>query len=250
MHVLQRLLAIPGLPPPVARSFRCEQLTECTLPVALSLIEGGFAAVVAAKTFDVEPWLLAVISASPMFGNLSSFVWNRIASARSKVPMVVTLQGAGARVRVRRGAEPAVERRRDGARMQRHHRSAADRRRHHRAQRHLESELRPPPARARDEPAAGVVELDHRADDEHRGADSRCASGELSLAVRGGRADRNDRRLVVLARDGAGRTAPSRAGATEATAIRTVATASFRSCAPIASTRVISCISSRPASRR
>jgi len=93
MHVLQRLLAIPGLPPPVARSFRCEQLTECTLPVALSLIEGGFAAVVAAKTFDVEPWLLAVISASPMFGNLSSFVWNRIASARSKVPMVVTLQG-------------------------------------------------------------------------------------------------------------------------------------------------------------
>ena len=93
MHVLQRLLAVPGLPPAVARSFRAEQLTECTLPVALSLIEGGFAAVVAAKTFDVEPWLLAVISASPMFGNLSSFVWNRIASARSKVPMVVTLQG-------------------------------------------------------------------------------------------------------------------------------------------------------------
>jgi MFS family permease len=93
MHALQRLLAIPGLPPAVARSFRCEQLTECTLPVALSLIEGGFAAVVAAKTFDAPPWLLAVISASPMFGNLSSFVWNRVASARSKVPMVVTLQG-------------------------------------------------------------------------------------------------------------------------------------------------------------
>jgi MFS family permease len=93
MHALQRLLAIPGLPPAVARSFRCEQLTESTLPVALSLIEGGFAAVVAAKTFDAPPWLLAVISASPMFGNLSSFVWNRVASARSKVPMVVTLQG-------------------------------------------------------------------------------------------------------------------------------------------------------------
>ncbi len=93
MRVLQRLLAVPGLPPAIARTFRAEQLTECTLPVALSLIEGGFAAVVAAKTFDVAPWLLAVISASPMFGNLSSFVWNRIASARSKVPMVVTLQG-------------------------------------------------------------------------------------------------------------------------------------------------------------
>ena len=92
MHVLQRLLAVPGLPPTVARSFRCEQLTECTMPVALSLIEGGFAAVVAAKTFDSPPWLLAVISASPMFGNLSSFVWNRVGSARSKVPMVVLLQ--------------------------------------------------------------------------------------------------------------------------------------------------------------
>ena len=93
MYVLQRLLAIPGLPPAVARSFRCEQLTEFTLPVGLSLIEGGCAAVVAAKTFDSPPWLLAVISASPMFGNLSSFVWNRVASARSKVAMVVTLQG-------------------------------------------------------------------------------------------------------------------------------------------------------------
>jgi MFS family permease len=92
MYVFQRLLAIQGLSPAVARSFRCEQLTELTLPVALSLIEGGFAAVVAAKTFDSPPWLLAVISASSMFGNLSSFVWNRVASARSKVAMVVTLQ--------------------------------------------------------------------------------------------------------------------------------------------------------------
>jgi O-antigen/teichoic acid export membrane protein len=62
------------------------------MPVALSLIEGGFAAVDAAKTFDSPPWLLAVISASPMFGNLSSFVWNRVGSARSKVAMVVLLQ--------------------------------------------------------------------------------------------------------------------------------------------------------------
>ncbi len=92
MQALQRLLAVPGLPPAVARSFRREQLTECTLPAALSLIEGGFAAVVAAKTFDVPPWLLAVISAAPMFGNLSSFVWNRVASARSKVMVVVILQ--------------------------------------------------------------------------------------------------------------------------------------------------------------
>ena len=55
-------------------------------------MEGGFVSVVAAKAFDVEPWVIAVISASPMFGNLSSFFWTRIATGRSKVPMVVTLQ--------------------------------------------------------------------------------------------------------------------------------------------------------------
>ena len=166
MHALQRLLAIPGLPPAVARSFRCEQLTECTLPVALSLIEGGFAAVVAAKTFDAPPWLLAVISASPMFGNLSSFVWNRVASARSKVPMVVTLQGLVLVCVLAIAFEPAFDGRRMGAGVQCHRRPAADRRRHHGAQRHVEPELRPASARARDEPPAGAVEFHHRADDE------------------------------------------------------------------------------------
>lgn len=36
--------------------------------------------------------MIAVISAAPMFGNLSSFFWTRIASGRPKVPMVVALQ--------------------------------------------------------------------------------------------------------------------------------------------------------------
>lgn len=92
MSILQRLLEAPGLPPRVAQSFRREQVTELTLPVATSLMEGGFVAVVAAKAFEVDPWVIAVISASPMFGNLSSFFWNRISTARPKVPMVVTLQ--------------------------------------------------------------------------------------------------------------------------------------------------------------
>jgi hypothetical protein len=51
-------------------------------------MEGGFVAVVAAKAFNVEPWVIAVISAAPMFGNLSSFFWTTIATGRSKVPMV------------------------------------------------------------------------------------------------------------------------------------------------------------------
>ena len=60
--------------------------------MATSLMEGGFVAVVAAKTFDAEPWAIAVISAAPMFGNLSSFFWNRLSTGRAKVPLVVALQ--------------------------------------------------------------------------------------------------------------------------------------------------------------
>jgi MFS family permease len=80
------------LDPAVALSFRREQITELTLPVATSLMEGGFVAVVAAKTFHAEPWMLAVISASSMFGNLSSYFWNRVGNARPKIPLIVMLQ--------------------------------------------------------------------------------------------------------------------------------------------------------------
>ena len=76
------LFQLVGLDPAVQTSFRRKQFTELTLPMALSLMEGGFVAVVAAKTFNVPPWVIAVISAAPMFGNLSSFIWNRIAAAR------------------------------------------------------------------------------------------------------------------------------------------------------------------------
>ena len=93
MSLKKYLLTVPGLDPAVQKSFQREQLCELTLPLATSLMEGGFVAVVAAKTFDAEPWVIAVISAAPMFGNLSSFFWNQIATGRPKVPMVVVLQG-------------------------------------------------------------------------------------------------------------------------------------------------------------
>jgi len=92
MSVFDKFFQIPELDPAVQKSFRREQLSELTLPLATSLVEGGFVAVVAAKAFNVEPWVIAVISAAPMFGNLSSFVWTRIATGRSKIPMVVALQ--------------------------------------------------------------------------------------------------------------------------------------------------------------
>ncbi len=82
----------PDLPEVVQRSFRYEQLTELTLPVAFTLLEGGIVGVIAAKIYEVPPWVLAVITAAPMFGNLSSFFWNQLASARTKVRFTNVVQ--------------------------------------------------------------------------------------------------------------------------------------------------------------
>ena len=74
------------------RSFRYEQLTELTLPVAFTLLEGGIVGVLAAKIYQVSPLVLAVITAAPMFGNLSSFFWNKLANARTKVRFANVVQ--------------------------------------------------------------------------------------------------------------------------------------------------------------
>ncbi len=74
------------------KTFKREQLSELGFPIATSLMEGGFIAVVAAKSFSVEPWVIAVISAAPMFGNLSSYFWNMVGAGRPKVPMITALQ--------------------------------------------------------------------------------------------------------------------------------------------------------------
>lgn len=92
MPLLDALVKAPGLEPAVQKSFQREQLSELTLPLATSLMEGGFIAVVAAKSFNVEPWVIAVIAAAPMFGNLSSYFWNMVAAGRPKVPMISVLQ--------------------------------------------------------------------------------------------------------------------------------------------------------------
>ena len=76
-----------------ARSLRREQMYEFSMPVAIGLMEGGFAAVVAAKAFDAPAWIIAVVSAAPMFGNLSSLLWSRLAAGRPKVALVLALQG-------------------------------------------------------------------------------------------------------------------------------------------------------------
>tara|TARA_E500000331_G_C17197772_1_gene687907 strand:+ start:130 stop:1419 length:1290 start_codon:yes stop_codon:yes gene_type:complete len=78
---------------PLARtSFRWEKLTECSFPITLVLLEGGVVGVIAAKIYQVSPITLAIISAAPMFANLSSFAWNRVASGRPKVGLACLLQ--------------------------------------------------------------------------------------------------------------------------------------------------------------
>ena len=56
MSLLKKLLIPAELDPRVQASFRREQWTELTLPLATGLMEGGFVAVVAAKAFAVPPW--------------------------------------------------------------------------------------------------------------------------------------------------------------------------------------------------
>ena len=47
---------------------------------------------IAAKIYQVPPFVLAVITAAPMFGNLSSYFWSRLANARTKVRFANAVQ--------------------------------------------------------------------------------------------------------------------------------------------------------------
>ena len=64
-----------------------------TLAVAIAMVEGTVVTVLARKTFDVGPWMFATMMAAPMFANLTSFAWARLARGRGKVAMVAGLQG-------------------------------------------------------------------------------------------------------------------------------------------------------------
>ena len=85
---LQPLVLSPG----VSKSFRYEQLSELTLPAALVLLEGGIVAVIAAKIYQVSPFTISLITAAPMFANLSSFLWNVLSAGRAKVAFANMLQ--------------------------------------------------------------------------------------------------------------------------------------------------------------
>jgi len=54
-------------------------------------MEGGFVGVIADKVYHVHPGVLALVTAAPMFGLLSSFVWAQLALGRRKVPFTTSL---------------------------------------------------------------------------------------------------------------------------------------------------------------
>jgi len=83
----------PQVIPPMMRvSYRRELAASFTIPLVMALIEGGVAGVIAKKVFDVGDWTVAVITAAPMFANLTSFIWAHLARGRRKVRFIVGLQ--------------------------------------------------------------------------------------------------------------------------------------------------------------
>jgi MFS family permease len=75
-------------------SFRHERTADATLPVCYALMEGGFVGVIADKVYDAHPALIALATAAPMFGNLSSVLWERLAERVRVVPLLLALQAA------------------------------------------------------------------------------------------------------------------------------------------------------------
>lgn len=81
------------------QSYVHELVNAATFPVAMALIEASVVGVLGAKAFGIDPrsssrdaLLFATIMASPMFANVTSFVWAWLARGRKKVPFVNLLQ--------------------------------------------------------------------------------------------------------------------------------------------------------------
>ncbi len=76
----------------VRHSYRHELRSALTFPLAASLAEGSFTGVIAAKNFGAGVVLMSLITAAPMFGNITALIWSDLAMGRRKVPLVNMLQ--------------------------------------------------------------------------------------------------------------------------------------------------------------
>src|SRR5262245_25050549 len=84
----------PALAEVSLRGYRQERLFDGFFNAGLALVEGGFVGVIADKLFHVHPAVLALVTAAPMFGNLSSSFWARLAHGRPRVPWATGLMAA------------------------------------------------------------------------------------------------------------------------------------------------------------
>lgn len=76
----------------VRHSYVHELRSAATYPLAAALAEGAFTSVVAAKYFSAPAYLIAVITAAPMFGNIAALFWSQMAERHPKVRFVNWLQ--------------------------------------------------------------------------------------------------------------------------------------------------------------
>ena len=73
------------------QSYAHELVAAATVPVALATLEGGVIGSVARYTFDVSNLGFAALFAAPMFANVTSLAWSRLAVGRRKVPLITQL---------------------------------------------------------------------------------------------------------------------------------------------------------------
>jgi hypothetical protein len=78
----------------VWHNFRRELYAAMTTPIAVSLVEGGFVGVLADKLFNVHPLMLALLTAAPALGNVTSLFWARLSAGRPKIRFIMGLQAS------------------------------------------------------------------------------------------------------------------------------------------------------------
>ena len=96
------------------QAYHHEIRAAMTVPFALALVEGGVVAVLAKNVFGVGNLGFATIVAAPMFANLTSLLWTRVARGRPKVRVTTWLMAvslvlvAGVAVLPTAGPGPAL----------------------------------------------------------------------------------------------------------------------------------------------
>jgi len=82
------------LPLMTRQSYRHELRSAATFPISLALLEGAVISVLAKTIFGVSDFAFATIVAAPMFANLTSTFWARLAVKRLKVRFICVLMAA------------------------------------------------------------------------------------------------------------------------------------------------------------